>query len=197
MKPTTRAFISTTFRSTAAVLVGFATKPEVRETFAESIIKLGKLKNQEMVSRPAVDPQMLMIRMAIKNLSEMAELYTVYDLNECSSDYVRQSLETSLVVAAQIGGISVADILNTTKEDGTVPTIVTRIRIALSNSVDREDSPVNKLIQLGDQYVRNISEQTVPEDMEKVFGQNEHYNLGLGGITLAKPYTNDDLPFVK
>ena len=72
MKPTTRAFISTTFRSTAAVLVGFATKPEVRETLAESVIELGKLKNQEMVSRPAVDPQMLMIRTAIKNLSEMA-----------------------------------------------------------------------------------------------------------------------------
>ena len=40
MKPTTRAFISTTFRSTAAVLVGFATKPEVRETFDSQLNKI-------------------------------------------------------------------------------------------------------------------------------------------------------------
>lgn len=197
-KPSVKTFISSSVRATTAAVVAFATKPEIRKSFADHLVELTNLKNAEMLSKPAVHPQAFMLRLAVKNASEMVELYTVYSLDECSSEYLRVALEKSLVIAAEIGGITVADILNTTGPEGLALPIVTRIRIALSNTIDNEDSPVKALLEAGSAYLNDISSRSSDSsDMSALFGQDDHFSMGLGGVKQTKHYTNEELSFVK
>lgn len=192
-----KAYMINSLKASVAITIAMAMDKELRDTVSDKVINLALDKNKEIYKAPIVHPVAFMVRIAVRNTAEAIEMHTIYDLDECTSKQVRLTLEACLNIAAKGTKQSVADVLNITNDDGSVPTICNRIMLAYAHSVDAEDSPVRIILEKAMAYFQNIGESSAPSesDLEGLFA-NKRYVMEGGKLSLVTPFTaNDVSPF--
>jgi len=193
MKPAIKSFISRSIRATVALGVTFATDENFRKSVSDKMINATLNANKEMYKTQIVNPQLFAVRVAVRNLANIVEMYTIYDLDEVTDPLIRTQLEMTLNLTAQATGLSIAEILNLKDEEGYTPILCTRIQMAFANQFEQEDSAVNKLFKACGEYYANIMEAGSPsaEQMENLM--NPRYDFSYSGLRLKHDYTDAEV----
>lgn len=193
MKPAIKSFISRSIRATVALGVTFATDEDFRKSVSDKVINATLDANKEIYKTQIVNPRLFAIRIVVRNLANIVEMYTIYDLDEVTDPLIRTQLEMTLNLTAQATGLSVAEILNLKDEEGYTPILCTRIQMAFANQFEQENSAVIKLFEACNEYCNNITEASSPspEQMENLM--NPRYDFSYAGLRLKHDYTDAEV----
>lgn len=191
--PAVKSFVSRSIRSTVALGVTFATNEEFRKAVSDKMITATLEANKQMYKTQIINPQLFAVRMAVRNISNMVEMYTVYDLDEITDPLIRGQLEITLNLTSLATGLSIAEILNLKDKEGYTPILCTRVQMAFANTFDQEDSAVSKLFKACGEYYANIMEAGSPskEQMENLM--NPRYDFSYAGLRLNHEYTDAEV----
>jgi len=193
MKPAIKSFISLSVRSTVALGVTFATDEDFRKSVSDKLINATLAANKEIYKTQIVNPQLFAIRLAVRNLSNIIEMYIVYDLDEVTDPLIRTQLEMTLNLTSQATGLSIAEILNLKDEEGYTPILCTRIQMAFANQFEQENSAVNKLFKACGEYYANILKAGSPSEDQIENLMNPRYELSHSGLRLKHDYTDAEV----
>ena len=193
MKSAIKSFISLSIRSTVALGVTFATDKEFRKSVSDKMINATLAANKEIYKTQIVNPHLFAIRLSVRNLANLVEMYTVYDLDEVTDPLIRTQLEMSLNLTSQATGLSIAEILNLKDEEGYTPILCTRIQMAFANQFEQEDSAVNKLLKACGEYYANIMKAGAPSEDQLENLMNPRYDFNHSGLRLKHDYTDADV----
>lgn len=191
--PAVKSFVSRSIRATVALGVSFATNEEFRKSVSDKMIQATLEANKDIYKTQIVNPQLFAIRLAVRNVANMIEMYTVYDLDEVSNPLIRSQLEMTLNLTAQATGLSVADILNLKDEQGYTPILCTRIQMAFANTFEQEDSAVSKLFKACGEYYANIMEAGSPSSEQLENLMNPRFDFSHAGLRLKHDYTDAEV----
>ena len=193
MKQSIKTLISRHIRATVALGVTFATDEDFRNAVSNKIINSTLAANKEIYKTQIVNPHLFAIRLSVRNLANIVEMYTIYDLDEVTDPLIRTQLEMTLNLTSQATGLSIAEILNLKDEEGYTPILYTRIQMAFANQFEQENSAVNKLIKACKEYCTNIVEagSLSAEQVEDLM--NPRYDFSYSGIRLKHDYTDADV----
>ena len=193
MKSTIKSFISLSIRSTVALGVTFATDKEFRKSVSDKMINATLAANKEIYKTQIVNPTLFAIRLGVRNIANMVEMYTVYDLDEVSNPLIRSQLEMSLNLTSQATGLSITEILNLKDEEGCTPILCTRIQMAFENQFEQEDSAVNKLLKACGEYYANIMKAGAPSEDQLENLVNTRFEQSHKGLRLKHDYTDAEV----
>lgn len=190
MKPTIKSFISRSIRATVALGVTFANDKEFRKSVSDKMINSTLAANKEIYKTQIVNPHLFAIRLSVRNLANIVEMYTIYDLDEVTDPLIRTQLEMTLNLTSQATGLSIAEILNLKDEEGYTPILCTRIQMAFANQFEQEDSAVNKLLKACGEYYANIMKAGAPSEDQLENLVNPRYEFSHKGLRLKHDYTD-------
>ena len=193
MKSAIKSFISLSIRSTVALGVTFATDKEFRKSVSDKIIAATLTTNKEIYKTQIVNPHLFAIRLSVRNLANIVEMYTIYDLDEVTDPLIRTQLEMTLNLTSQATGLSIAEILNLKDEEGYTPILYTRIHMAFASQFEQEDSAVNKLFKACGEYYANIMKAGAPSEEQLENLMNPRYDFSHSGLRLKHDYTDADV----
>ena len=193
MKSAIKSFISLSIRSTVALGVTFATDKEFRKSVSDKMINATLAANKEIYKTQIVNPRLFAIRLSVRNLANIVEMYTIYDLDEVTDPLIRTQLEMTLNLTSQATGLSIAEILNIKDEEGYTPILCTRIQMAFANQFEQEDSAVNKLFKACGEYYANIMKAGAPSEEQLENLMNPRYDFSYSGLRLKHDYTNAEV----
>lgn len=193
MKSAIKSFISLSIRSTVALGVTFATDKEFRKSVSDKMINSTLAANKEIYKTQIVNPYLFAIRLSVRNLANIVEMYTIYDLDEVTDPLIRTQLEMTLNLTSQATGLSIAEILNLKDEEGYTPILCTRIQMAFANQFEQEDSAVNKLFKACGEYYANILKAGAPSEDQLENLMNPRYEFSRTGLRLKYDYTNAEV----
>lgn len=193
MKSAIKSFISLSIRSTVALGVTFATDKEFRKSVSDKMINSTLAANKEIYKTQIVNPHLFAIRLSVRNLANIVEMYTVYDLDEVTDPLIRTQLEMTLNLTSQATGLSIAEILNLKDEEGYTPILCTRIQMAFANQFEQEDSAVNKLFKACGEYYANIMKAGAPSEDQLENLRNPRYEFSHTGLRLKHDYTDAEV----
>lgn len=193
MKSAIKSFISLSIRSTVALGVTFATDKEFRKSVSDKMINSTLAANKEIYKTQIVNPHLFAIRLSVRNLANIVEMYTVYDLDEVTDPLIRTQLEMTLNLTSQATGLSIAEILNLKDEEGYTPILCTRIQMAFANQFEQEDSAVNKLFKACGEYYANIMKAGAPSEDQLENLTNPRYEFSHTGLRLKHDYTDAEV----
>lgn len=193
MKSAIKSFISLSIRSTVALGVTFATDKEFRKSVSDKMINSTLAANKEIYKTQIVNPHLFAIRLSVRNLANIVEMYTVYDLDEVTDPLIRTQLEMTLNLTSQATGLSIAEILNLKDEEGYTPILCTRIQMAFANQFEQEDSAVNKLLKACGEYYANIMKAGAPSEDQLENLTNPRYEFSHTGLRLKHDYTDAEV----
>lgn len=132
-------------RATAAFVVALCTNEQLQKEASDVLLNLTLEKNKEIYKGPIISPIGFIARQIAKQIADSVEIATVYDLEECTSPANQQALVGAINLTSTTTGMSFADILNITYDDGSLPTINNRILLALSRSTTNSDLAFKQL----------------------------------------------------
>ena len=193
MKLAIKSFISLSIRSTVALGVTFATDKEFRKSVSDKMINSTLAANKEIYKTQIVNPHLFAIRLSVRNLANIVEMYTIYDLDEVTDPLIRTQLEMTLNLTSQATGLSIAEILNLKDEEGYTPILCTRIQMAFANQFEQEDSAVNKLFKACGEYYVNIVKAGAPSEDQLENLVNPRFEHSRAGLRLKHDYTNAEV----
>ena len=193
MKSAIKSFISLSIRSTVALGVTFATDKEFRKSVSDKMINATLAANKEIYKTQIVNPHLFAIRLSVRNLANIVEMYTIYDLDEVTDPLVRTQLEMSLNLTSKATGLSIAEILNLKDEEGCTPILCTRIQMAFENQFEQEDSAVNKLLKACGEYYANIVKAGAPSEDQLENLVNTRFEQSHKGLRLKHDYTDAEV----
>lgn len=193
MKSAIKSFISLSIRSTVALGVTFATDKEFRKSVSDKMINATLAANKEIYKTQIVNPHLFAIRLSVRNLTNIVEMYTIYDLDEVTDPLIRTQLEMTLNLTSQATGLSIAEILNLKDEEGYTPILCTRIQMAFANQFEQEDSAVNKLFKACGEYYANILKAGAPSEDQLENLMNPRYEFSHTGLRLKHDYTDAEV----
>lgn len=201
MRMFSKQHIVSSVRASVALAAAIVTNEELQKEFSDYLINLTLEKNKELYKGPIVSPVGFIVRTVARNIADVVELATIYDLEECSSPIQQQTLIGAINLTSTATGLSFNEILNIRYDDElqTLPTINNRIMLALDRSVDNSDSVVKQTIQAFMAKVSPIAEATDASEelQEALLAKSSRYKCGHSGqVILLTDFTSEEVsPF--
>ena len=185
-------------RASVALAATLVSNEQLQKEFSDYIINLSLEKNKELYKGPIVSPVGFVIRSVAKQLADMVEIATVYDLEECTNPINQQTLIGAINLTSTATGLSFNEILNIRYDNETqsLPTINNRIMLALDRSIDKPDSVVKQVIGAFMAKVTPIAEavdatESVAEAMQ---AKSSRYRFGhSGAVHLLTEFTSAEV----
>lgn len=192
-----KSYLTNSLKASIAISVSMIVDEDFRNAVSDKIIRLSIDKNKETYKAQVVSPVAFMTRLSVRNLADTVEMLTIYDLDECTSKSVRDTLGACLNIVALGTQQSVADVLNITKDDGSLPTICDRILLAFARYTEEEDSPVSVLLDKTLEYFKNIAVASIPSEVDTAnLFNTTRYGIEDGKVILKQKFTDADVsPF--
>lgn len=201
MRMFSKQHIVSSVRASVALAAAIVTNEELQKEFSDYLINLTLEKNKELYKGPIVSPVGFIVRTVARNIADVVELATIYDLEECSSPIQQQTLIGAINLTSTATGLSFNEILNIRydNEMKTLPTINNRIMLALDRSIDNSDSVVKQTIQAFMAKVSPIAEATDASEelQEALLAKSSRYKCGHSGqVILLTDFTSEEVsPF--
>lgn len=188
MRIFSKQYLVSSVRASVALAAAIMTNEELQKEFSDYLINLTLEKNKELYKGPIVSPVGFIVRTVARNIADVVELATIYDLEECSSPLQQQTLIGAINLTSTATGLSFNEILNIRYNDElqSLPTINNRIMLALDRSIDKSDSVVKQTIQAFMAKVSPIAEATDASEelQEALTSKSSRYKYGHSGVVL-------------
>ena len=188
MRIFSKQHLISSLRASVAFTASVVSNEQLQKEFSDYIINLTLEKNKELYKGPIVSPIGFVVRTVARQIADVVELATIYDLEECSTPIQQQTLIGAINLTSTATGLSFSEILNLRYQDGleSLPTINNRIMLALDRSIDSSDSVVKQAIRAFMAKVSPVMEATdasgaVEEAMQ---AKSNRYKYGHSGVVL-------------
>lgn len=200
MRMFSKQHIVSSVRASVALAAAIVTNEQLQKEFSDHLINLTLEKNKELYKGPIVSPVGFIVRTVARNIADVVELATIYDLEECSSPLQQQTLIGAINLTSTATGLSFNEILNIRYNDElqSLPTINNRILLALDRSIDKSDSVVKQTIQAFMAKVSHIAEATdaSEEIQESLTAKSSRYKYDHSVVLLLTDFTSEEVsPF--
>lgn len=201
MRIFSKQYLVSSVRASVALAAAIMTNEELQKEFSDYLINLTLEKNKELYKGPIISPVGFIARTVARNIADVVELATIYDLEECSSPIQQQTLIGAINLTSTATGLSFNEILNIRYNDElqSLPTINNRILLALDRSISKSDSVVKQTIQAFIAKVSHIAEATdaSEEIQESLTAKSSRYKYGhSGAVLLLTDFTPEEVsPF--
>lgn len=201
MRIFSKQYLVSSVRASVALAAAIVTNEQLQKEFSDYLINLTLEKNKELYKGPIISPLGFVARAVARNIADVVELATIYDLEECSSPIQQQTLIGAINLTSTATGLSFNEILNIRydNEMKTLPTINNRIMLALDRSVDKSDSVVKQTLQAFMSKVSTIAEATDASEelQEALLAKSSRYKCGhSGAVLLLTDFTPEEVsPF--
>lgn len=201
MRIFSKQYLVSSVRASVALAAAIVTNEQLQKEFSDCVINLTLEKNKELYKGPIISPVGFIARTVARNIADVVELATIYDLEECSSPIQQQTLIGAINLTSTATGLSFNEILNIRYNDElqSLPTINNRILLALDRSIDKSDSVVKQTIQAFMAKVSHIAEATdaSEEIQESLTAKSSRYKYDHNGVVLLlTDFTSEEVsPF--
>lgn len=201
MRIFSKQYLVSSVRASVALAAAIVTNEQLQKEFSDHLINLTLEKNKELYKGPIVSPVGFIVRTVARNIADVVELATIYDLEECSSPLQQQTLIGAINLTSTVTGLSFNEILNIRYNDElqSLPTINNRIMLALDRSIDNSDSVVKQAIRAFMEKVTPIAEATDASEelQEALLAKSSRYKCGHSGqVILLTDFTSEEVsPF--
>lgn len=201
MRMFSKQHIVSSVRASVALAAAIVTNEQLQKEFSDYLINLTLEKNKELYKGPIISPVGFIARTVARNIADVVELATIYDLEECSSPLQQQTLIGAINLTSTATGLSFNEILNIryNNELQSLPTINNRIMLALDRSIDNSDSVVKQAIRAFMSKVSTIAEATDASEelQEALTAKSSRYKCGHSGqVILLTDFTSEEVsPF--